>query len=94
MNAILNRNSENLKNCTIYVALFPCNECAKIIIQTGIKKILFLSDKKAHKVGTVASKKMFDAANVEYRYLILLNSNGLSFFFLFYSVCHEKIKLN
>ncbi|XP_043462936.1 deoxycytidylate deaminase [Leptopilina heterotoma] len=67
VNAILNRNSENLKNCTIYVALFPCNECAKIIIQAGIKKILFLSDKKAHKIGTIASKKMLDAANVEYR---------------------------
>ncbi|XP_051169006.1 uncharacterized protein LOC127286569 [Leptopilina boulardi] len=73
VNAILNRNSENLKNCTIYVALFPCNECAKIIIQSGIKKILFLSDKKAHKVGTIASKKMLDAAKVEYKQYVPKN---------------------
>lgn len=39
MNAILNKNSSDVKNCTIYVALFPCNECAKLIIQSGIKEV-------------------------------------------------------
>ena len=39
MNAIMNKNSADVKNCTMYVALFPCNECAKLIIQSGIKKV-------------------------------------------------------
>ncbi len=39
MNAILNKNAEKVKNCRIYVALFPCNECAKLIIQSGIKEV-------------------------------------------------------
>ena len=39
MNAIMNKNSADVKDCTIYVALFPCNECAKLIIQSGIKKV-------------------------------------------------------
>lgn len=39
MNAVLNKNSANCDNCAIYVALFPCNECAKIIIQSGIKEV-------------------------------------------------------
>lgn len=68
LNAVLNKNTENLKNCSIYVALFPCNECAKVIIQSGIKKVIYMSDKHAHKLTTAAAKKMFDAAKVEYRY--------------------------
>ena len=43
MNAIMNKNSADVKNCTIYVALFPCNECAKLIIQSGIKKVCELN---------------------------------------------------
>ncbi|KAF2884478.1 hypothetical protein ILUMI_21695 [Ignelater luminosus] len=66
MNAILNKNTSDVKNCTIYVALFPCNECAKFIIQSGIKEIIYMSDKHAHKVTTIASKKMLDAAGVRY----------------------------
>ena len=45
LNAILNKNSADVKGCTIYVALFPCNECAKLIIQSGITEILYVSDK-------------------------------------------------
>ena len=45
MNAILNKNSADVERCTIYVALFPCNECAKMIIQSGIKEVVYLSDK-------------------------------------------------
>jgi dCMP deaminase len=39
MNAVLNKNSSTVEDCRIYVALFPCNECAKIIIQSGIKEV-------------------------------------------------------
>ena len=64
-NAILNiRNGSSLKNCTVYVTLFPCNECAKAIIQTGIKEIVYLSDKYADSIETRASKKMLTLAGV------------------------------
>lgn len=65
-NAILNiRNGSSLKGCTVYVTLFPCNECAKAIIQTGINKIVYLSDKYGDSVSTRASKKLFALAGVE-----------------------------
>lgn len=67
LNAILNsNNSASLKGATLYVALFPCNECAKAVIQAGIKKIVYLSDKYADTDATKASKRMFDAAGVSY----------------------------
>jgi dCMP deaminase len=66
MNAILNKNAADVKNCTIYVGLFPCNECAKIIIQSGIKEVVYMSDKHAHKVETVAAKLMFKSAGIKY----------------------------
>ncbi|CAH2087867.1 unnamed protein product [Euphydryas editha] len=65
MNAILNKNSADVKDCTIYVSLFPCNECAKMIIQSGIKEVVYLSDKNAHKDIYIASRKMLDAAGVK-----------------------------
>ncbi|MEG0330137.1 MAG: dCMP deaminase family protein [Longicatena sp.] len=64
LNAILNSN-HNLKGCSIYVSLFPCNECAKAIIQSGISRIVYESDKYANTEGTIASKRMLQAANVE-----------------------------
>ncbi|XP_063988531.1 deoxycytidylate deaminase [Diachasmimorpha longicaudata] len=70
MNAIMNKNSGDVRNCTIYVGLFPCNECAKIIIQSGIKKIIYMSDKNNGKTKNTASKMMLDAAKVEYRQFI------------------------
>ncbi|KAG7203682.1 hypothetical protein KM043_013710 [Ampulex compressa] len=73
VNAILNKNSSDVKDCTIYVGLFPCNECAKIIIQSGIKSIVYMSDKHAHKVETIAAKRMFDAAGIKYRQYIPQN---------------------
>ena len=66
LNAILNYRGGSLADCKIYVTLFPCNECAKAIIQSGIKKIIYLSDKYADTDGTRASKKMLDSAGVEY----------------------------
>lgn len=68
LNAILN-SIKSLKNCTIYVALFPCNECSKAIIQSGIKEIVYLSDKYKDTDINKASKKMLDAAGVKYRKL-------------------------
>ncbi|KAG5684011.1 hypothetical protein PVAND_013264 [Polypedilum vanderplanki] len=67
VNAILNKNSFDVKGCSLYVALFPCNECAKIIIQSRIKEIVYLSDKHADKPQTKASKMMLDSAGIKYR---------------------------
>ena len=66
LNAILN-STKSLKDCTIYVALFPCNECSKAIIQSGIKEIVYLSDKYTNTDANKASKKMLDIAGVKYR---------------------------
>lgn len=66
VNAILNKTCADTRDCTLYVALFPCNECAKIIIQSGFKEIIYLSDKHAHKSSTIASKRMFDAVKIKY----------------------------
>ncbi len=65
-NAILNATT-SLKDCTIYVTLFPCCECAKLIIQSGIKEIVYIYDFHATDDTTIASKRLFDAANVKYR---------------------------
>jgi len=67
-NAILN-SIKRLKNCLIYVGLFPCHECAKAIIQSGIKEVIYLSDKYSGTDSNTASKMMFDAAGVRYRQL-------------------------
>ena len=64
LNAILN-SPRSVSGCTLYVSLFPCNECAKAIIQSGIRKIIYESDKYAGTEGVIASKKMLNAAGVE-----------------------------
>lgn len=64
LNAILNAKGKDLSNCKIYVALFPCNECAKAIIQSGINEVVYLSDKYANTDSVKASKRMFRAAGV------------------------------
>lgn len=69
LNAILNSIHRNLQGSRIYVALFPCNECAKAIIQSGIKKVIYLEDKYATSDSVVASKKMFDMVGIEYTQL-------------------------
>ena len=66
LNAILNANGRDLQGSRIYVALFPCNECAKAIIQSGVKEVLYLSDKYKDTMGNLASKRMLDAAGVKY----------------------------
>ncbi len=64
LNAILN-STRNLHGCTLYVSLFPCNECAKAIIQSGIRKIVYEDDKYATADNVIASKMMINAAGVE-----------------------------
>lgn len=66
LNAILNASGRDLRGCKLYVALFPCNECAKAIIQSGIKEVWYLSDKYADSMSTLASKRMLDSAGVKY----------------------------
>lgn len=67
-NAILNAlGGRDLKGCTIYVNLFPCNECAKAIIQTGIKEVVYESDKYADSVAVKASKRLLNLAGVKVR---------------------------
>ena len=66
LNAVLNANGRDLRGSRLYVALFPCNECAKAIIQSGIREIVYLSDKYKDTMGNLASKKMLDAAGVKY----------------------------
>ena len=65
LNAILNSASVNLKGCTLYVTLFPCNECAKAIIQSGIQKIIYAENKYADSDATKASELMFRMTGVK-----------------------------
>lgn len=70
LNAVLNAISTDLRECRIYVGLFPCNECTKVIIQAGIEEIIYLSDKYAHTDSVKASKLMLDTSpNISYRQL-------------------------
>ena len=66
LNAILNYRGGSLEGTKLYVSLFPCNECAKAIIQAGIKTVVYASDKYKGTPGNVAAKRMFDAAGVQY----------------------------
>ncbi|MDO4477478.1 MAG: dCMP deaminase family protein [Lachnospiraceae bacterium] len=66
MNAILNYKGGFEKGAKCYVTLFPCNECAKAIIQSGIDTVIYDSDKYALMPSTIAAKRMFDAAGVRY----------------------------
>ena len=67
LNAVLNATSRNLSGCRIYVALFPCNECTKVIIQSGIEEIIYLSDKYKDTDSVRASKIMLEKSGIGYR---------------------------
>lgn len=70
LNAVLNAISPNLQGCRIYVGLFPCNECTKVILQAGIQEIIYLSDKYKETDAVKASKRMLDISpNISYRKL-------------------------
>ena len=73
LNAILNCDRGNVRDCICYTTLFPCNECAKAIIQSGISEVVYMEDKYADSDSVIASKKMFDTAGVKYR---LYNKSG------------------
>ena len=68
MNAISNFEGikKDLEGSKLYVTLFPCNECAKLVIQTGIKEVIYLEDKYKETEGVRASKIMFDECGVKY----------------------------
>ncbi len=68
-NAIYNANSQ-VRDCKIYTGLFPCNECTKALIQTGIKEVIYESDKYHDDDIWLASRKMLDAAGIKYRQYI------------------------
>jgi dCMP deaminase len=67
LNAILNRNAADLTGCTLYTTLFPCNECAKAIIQSGIAEVVYLSDKYHDSDAGEAARLMFRMAGVATR---------------------------
>lgn len=69
LNAILNAGGRSLRGARIYVDLFPCNECAKAIIQSGIVEVIYLSDKYAQADSTLASKRMLASAGISLRRL-------------------------
>ncbi|XP_062593091.1 deoxycytidylate deaminase-like [Saccostrea cucullata] len=64
MNAIVNKLSADIRGCTIYVTLFPCNNCAKIIIQSRIREVVYYDDKNLHKDEAKASVYMFQKAGI------------------------------
>ena len=70
LNAILNNIGMDLKGCTIYTALFPCNECTKAIIQSGISTVVYLSDKYEKTDSAKASKLMLEKAGITYRKVV------------------------
>ncbi|KPM03419.1 deoxycytidylate deaminase-like protein [Sarcoptes scabiei] len=65
MNAILNKNSESCKNCSIFVIMFPCNECSKMIIQSGIKRVVYLCDKYPNDPKFQSSRFLLEMAGIE-----------------------------
>lgn len=66
LNAILNRSTGSLKGGRLYVSLFPCNECAKAIIQSGIVEVVYMDDKYADTAAIKASKRMFTMSGVKF----------------------------
>lgn len=65
LNAILNSRGKSLSGSKLYVGLFPCNECAKAIIQSGISEVVYLSDKYRNTPGTIASRRMLNASGIK-----------------------------
>ena len=65
LNAILNSRGKTLAGSRLYVGLFPCNECAKAIIQAGVSEVIYLSDKYRNTPSTIASRRMLNAAGIK-----------------------------
>jgi len=66
VNAILNSNTHDLRGCTLYVTYFPCNECAKVIAQSGISKVVYAFDRYYETETCIASRRIFDELKVKY----------------------------
>ena len=66
LNAILNYRGGSLEGTKMYVTLFPCNECAKAIIQAGISEVVYDCDKYKDTVSVIASKRMLKSAGVKF----------------------------
>ena len=73
LNAILNYRGGSLEGASIFVTLFPCNECAKAIIQAGIKEVVYADDKYSMTAGVIASKRMLNAAGIKIRRYVSKN---------------------
>lgn len=67
LNAILNYRGGTLEGAKLYVTLFPCHECAKAIIQSGIRELIYMDDKYCDTPGTQASKRMLSRAGVRFQ---------------------------
>lgn len=67
LNAILNYSGFKLNGARIYTTLFPCNECTKALIQSGIKEVIYREDKYSDTATVIASKKMMKSAGISYR---------------------------
>lgn len=67
LNAVMNKNAESCRGCVLYSTLFPCNECAKVIIQAGITCVVYASDKHKTRESSVASRRLFQLAKVQLR---------------------------
>lgn len=67
LNAILNYTGSHLKNSRVYTTLFPCNECTKALIQSGITQVIYMCDKYADSVSVMAAKRMMKSAGITYR---------------------------
>lgn len=67
LNALLNYTGTNLQGAKIYTTLFPCNECTKALIQSGISEVIYLEDKYANTTSVIASKRMMDSVGMIYR---------------------------
>jgi len=65
LNAILNFTGHSLKGCRLYVTLFPCNECAKAIIQSGIVEVIYKDNIYPDSISTITSMKMLKAAKIK-----------------------------
>ncbi len=75
LNAILNYRGGSLEGASIYVTLFPCNECAKAIIQSGIKEVVYDDNKYEFTAGVMASRRMLEAAGIKLRKYIHSDRN-------------------
>lgn len=67
MNAVMNKNQQDVNQCSIYTTLFPCHECAKVLIQSGIREVVYLSDSKASQPSMQASRAMLSLVGITLR---------------------------